>query len=181
MNDPVREQEIRRFARVQAGPPHMRKLRRIAFVAVLSAIVAINGCGYINVGKWKGIEKTSPDEQYYLLQDVWLTAGSAAHPRTSFDHAVHETVNVAMIPANEKNHYVTKTKWIDPAGIEFRTLRQTHDAKKEGDKFQQRNKKGSTRIHMMPLYALYNHKQGLWKVEVYIDDKMARRLKFTVR
>ena len=41
---------------------------------------AVGGCGVINVGKWKGIETTSSDENTYLLKDAFLTAGSAALP-----------------------------------------------------------------------------------------------------
>ena len=36
---------------------------------------------------------------------------------------------------------------------------------------------GSTR---MPVKRLYDHKKGRWKVELYIDDDLARRMTFTV-
>lgn len=148
---------------------------------VILVVLATTGCGMINPGKFIGIEHTDSDEQFYLIKKLWLTAGSTAHPRTFFDHAMQDGVYVVFVPANEPNHYVTKTVWYDPMGNEFRTIRQTHDKQAETAKGIDRPKSGSTLIHMMPLQDLWKHKPGLWKVEVYIDNKLARRLTFNVR
>jgi len=147
----------------------------------LLVAVILAGCGVINPGKWKGIETTGKDESYYLVKNIFLSAGSAAHPRDSFDHAVHDSVLLFFVPSNEKNHYVARTVWRDPSGQEFRTIRKTYDSKVEGDKAIARPKGGSTRVHAMPVKELWEHKPGLWKVELFIDDVLARRLPFRVR
>lgn len=149
-------------------------------IAIL-VMLTMAGCGIINPGKFIGLERTDRDEQFYLIKKMWLTAGSTAHPRTFFDHTMQDGVYVVFIPANQPNHYVTKTVWYDPGGHEFRTIRQTHDKQAETARGFERPKGGSTLIHMMPLEKLWKHKPGLWKVEVFIDNEMARRLSFTVR
>jgi hypothetical protein len=148
--------------------------------AIFLIVLILTGCGAINPGKFKGIERTDSDENYYLLKNLWLTAGSAAHPRQDFDHTVQESVNLVFVPANEKNHYVSRTKWIDPSGQEYRVIRQTHEKttdEREGDA---RPKGGTTRLHSVSTKELYAHKPGLWKVELYLDDVLARRLTFSV-
>jgi hypothetical protein len=144
-------------------------------------VLILSGCGAINLGKYKGIERTDSDENYYLVKNIYLSAGSSAIPKTYFDHTVHGSVNVVFTANNEPNHYVSKTIWYDPTGAEFRTIRQTHDKKVEGDKGEWEPKGGATRIHSIPLKDLAQRQTGLWKVELYMDDKLARRLTFTVR
>jgi hypothetical protein len=155
---------------------------RLAFWLMIFVVMAAGsfGCQAFNPGKFKGIERTDPDEKYYLLKKIALTAGSTAHARTSFDHTMQDVVNVIFTPANEQNNYVTKTVWYDPSGLEFRTIQQTHILRDEQDKARDRPKGGSQRVHSMPLKALYKHKPGLWKVELFIDDQLARRLTFNV-
>ncbi len=145
------------------------------------ALFTVSGCGVINPGKWKGIETTSKDEQYYLLKDVFLTPGSSAAAKDSFDHNVHETVNLFFVPRNETNHYTAESIWYDPSDQEFRTIRQTYDSQAEGKKGIERQKTGTTRIHTLPTAELFNHKPGLWKVELFLDGKLARRMSFSVR
>ena len=48
-------------------------------------LVVLTGCGSINPGKWKGIETTSKDEQYYLVKDVFLSPGSSANAKESVE------------------------------------------------------------------------------------------------
>ena len=155
-------------------------LRAMLHVACLVGLV-LSGCGVINPGKVKWIEHTDKDEKYYLVKSAILTAGSAALPRDHFDHAMQNSVNLIFTPAMDRNIYVSKTIWYDPDGNEFRTIRQTHSKKAEGDKGIEPKKGGTPRIHTMPLYDLWKHKPGLWKVELYIDDQLARRLSFSVR
>ncbi|MBI5248058.1 MAG: hypothetical protein HY912_01065 [Desulfomonile tiedjei] len=135
----------------------------------------------INPGKWKGVEFAGAGEQYYLVKDIFLTAGSAAHPKDSFDHTMNDTVNLVFIPKNEKNEYTAETRWYDPNDQEYRTIRTTYDAKAEGREGMERKKGGSTRVHSMPTRELVNHKPGMWKVALYLDDKLARRMTFSVR
>lgn len=151
-------------------------------LALLLLALALSGCGAVNLGKWKGFESTSSDEQYYLLKDVFLTGGSSVAHRDAFDHNLHEVVNLYFTPRNEKNTYVAESKWVDPNGLEFRTIRTTHDKKKEGKTGEERSTTGSTtRVHTMPTAELFNHKPGIWKVSLYLDGKLARRLTFTLR
>lgn len=156
--------------------------RRLASWLLISVLAAagLAGCQAFNPGKFKGIERTDPDEKHYLLKKIALTAGSTAHSRTNFDHTMQESVNVVFTPANELNDYVTKTVWYDPSGLEFRTIQQTHVLRDEQDKGRDRPKGGTQRIHSIPLIDLYKHKPGLWKVELFINGQLARRLKFTV-
>jgi hypothetical protein len=170
---------IEREGAAACGSRSATLLGKTLFIAALC--LTFTACSAINPGKWKGIEKTSADEHYYLLKNLWLTAGSAALPREHFDHTMQETVNLIFVPANEKNYYVSKTVWTDPNGVEFRTIRQTHDKKSEEDKGEDSKKGGKQRVHSMPLQELYKHKPGMWKVELYLDDQLARRLKFSVR
>jgi len=160
----------------------MVSAKRAAFWLLTCGIVATCalGCQALGLGQFKGIERTGSDENYWMLTKIALTAGSTAHARANFDHTMQDVVNVIFVPANEKNNYVSKTVWFDPSGQEFRTLQQTHVLREEQDKAHDRPKGGAQRVHSMPLKALYQHKPGLWKVEVYIDDKLARRLTFNV-
>jgi hypothetical protein len=141
----------------------------------------LSGCGVLNLGKVKWIERTDKDENYYLVKSAILTAGSAALPREHFDHAMQNSVNLIFKPSQDRNYYVSKTVWYDPDGVEFRTIRQTHSKKAEGDKGIDPKKGGTPRIHTMSLYDLWKRKPGLWKVELFIDDQLARRRTFTVR
>jgi hypothetical protein len=160
--------------------PAIPCLRSMLLVACLIGLV-LSGCGVINPGKFKWIERTDKDEKYYLVKSAILTAGSVALPREHFDHAMQNSVNLIFKPAQERNYYVSKTVWYDPEGNEFRTIRQTHSKKTEGDKGVRHPKGPVTRVYTMPLYDLWKHKPGLWKVELFIDDQLARRLTFTVR
>jgi hypothetical protein len=92
-----------------------------------------------------------------------------------------DTVNLYFIPKNEKNVYKAESVWFDPMGQEYRTIRQTYDLQQETKKGDDRQKGGSTRVHTMTTRELYNHKPGLWKVALYLDDQLVRRLSFTVR
>lgn len=156
-------------------------LSTIRILAVLLMTWAVAGCGVLNVGKWKGLERTDADEQYYLVKNARLISSSSARPKTHFDHSLDGTVSLVFIPANEKNRYVTKSIWYDSEGQEFRTIRQTHDKSQEDPEQLERPKGGSTRIHTMPLEPMWQHKSGQWKVELYIDGKLARRIEFNVR
>jgi hypothetical protein len=167
------------FVRETVAPSIRRLIAKLAMVTI--CLVWLGGCGVINVGKWKGIETTSSDENYYLLKDAFLTAGSAALPKDSFDHTMNDTVNLIFIPKNERNEYVAETRWLDPNDQEYRTIRTTFDVKKEGREGMDRRKDGTPRMHAMPTAELAAHKKGMWKVALYIDDKLARRLSFSVR
>ncbi|AFM27057.1 hypothetical protein [Desulfomonile tiedjei] len=148
---------------------------------LMICMVWLGGCGVINVGKWKGIESTAKDENYYLLKDAFLTAGSAALPKDSFDHTMNDMVTLIFIPKNEKNEYVAETRWIDPNDQEYRVIRTAFDVKREGREGLDRRKDGTPRMHAMPTRELAGHKKGLWKVALYLDDKLARRLSFSIR
>jgi hypothetical protein len=159
-----------------------RSARGLRMMLVLMAgLFFAAGCGAINVGKWKGIERTASDEEYYLLKDAFLSAGSSYAPRETFDPNMQEVVNLFFIPRNEKNVYVAESTWTDPNGLEFRTIRQSYDKQREGKEGDERPKGGSTRVHTMSVRELHNHKPGMWKVTLKLDGKLARRLQFYVR
>lgn len=141
----------------------------------------LTGCGAINPGKWKGVETTSPDERYYLVKDVFLSPGSAYSAKDNFDHNVNDSVNLFFTPRNETNQYTAETIWYDPSDQEFRKIRTTYDTKQESKQGINRSSHGTTRVQSIPTMQLYNHKPGLWKVELYLEGKLARRLTFTVR
>ena len=157
------------------------KFRVFFFCMLLTMPMVAGGCGAINVGRWQGIVKTADDEQFYLVKDVFLTGGSTFSPRESFDHNMHETVSLFFMPKDEKNTYVAESRWQDPLGLEFRTIRTTYDKQQEGKKGIERPKGGSTRVHTIPTSELFAHKPGMWKVALYLDGKLARRLSFAVR
>jgi len=166
----------------------MRRLRRVISLQVVILVLTTlqvcclgAGCGIINPGKWKGIERTARDEKYYLVKDVYLTAGSAYTSKDVFDHNMNEAINLFFTSVNEKNHYVTETIWTDPADQEYRKIRMTHDIQAEGKKDMQRQRAGTPRVHSISTRELFDHKPGLWKVSLYIDGELARRLTFTVR
>jgi len=165
------------FSSRKAGVLGMSLLR----IALAATLVWLGGCGAINVGKWKGIERTGSDEEYYLAKDIFLTAGSAFSQRDSFDHNMHESINVFFVPRNETNTYIIETIWYDPAGQEFRTIRTTHDKQRESAKGDVRAPTGTTRVHSIPTKDLFEHKPGSWKVALYLDGKLVRKLDFTLR
>ena len=159
-----------------------RALKRAFCVLIVCSVVSSSlGCGIINVGKWQGIVRTDPDEAYYLVKSAILTAGSAAHPRKHFDHYLQDSVHLIFTPARERRHYISKTIWYDPSGEEYKTMRQTHDRKKEEDQGIDRKPGAVAREYSMSLHELWKHKPGLWKVELYLDNELARRLAFSVR
>ena len=163
----------------------MAELNRIrldvSFCVVLVIILFSGGCGAINVGKWRGIERTDPDEAYYLVKDVFLTATSAFSPKEIFDHNLNESVHLYFIPKDEKPTYVVESVWQGPDGQEYRTIRTTYDKVREEKKGIERTSKSTPRIHSMPTKELYAHKPGMWKVSLYIEKQLVRRLTFLVK
>jgi hypothetical protein len=57
----------------------------------------------------------------------------------------------------------------------------TYDRQKESKKGDERQASGSTRVHTVATKELYDHKPGLWKVELYIEKDLVRRLPFSIR
>lgn len=153
----------------------------LSLVLLLTVMGHLSGCGALNLGKWRGIETSDADEKYYLVKDAFLTASSAALRRDNFDHTLQPTINLIFKPATEPGHYVTKSVWINPKGEEFKTIRETHDRQQETKQGIQRDKDGSTRIHTISTQDLWTEGEGIWTVELYIDDELARRLEFTVQ
>ena len=162
---------------METSSRHMKCLCILAVVIVLFS----GGCGAISVGKWRGIERADPDEAYYLVNDAFLTASSAMNPREVFDHNLNEAVHLYFTARDEKPTYIVKSVWQDPDGQEFRTIRTTYDKAREEKKGDQRTRKSTPRIHSMPTKELYAHKPGMWKVSLYIEDQLARRLTFLVK
>lgn len=161
--------------------PNAPGLKRFALHALLMTLLFSAGCGVFNLGKWKGIERTADDESYYMVKDIFLTAGSAYSRKDAFDHNMNDVVNLFFTPKEEKNHYVAETRWFDPSGQEFRTVRQTYDVQQENKIGAERKKEGTTRVHSMSTKELVNHKPGTWKVALYLDGTLVRRLDFSVR
>ena len=93
-------------------------------MVVIIVLMFTGGCGAINVGKWRGIERAAPDEAYYLVNDVFLTASSASSPREIFDHNLNESVHLYFVPKDEKPTYVAESVWQDPEGKNFVPLGQ---------------------------------------------------------
>jgi hypothetical protein len=151
-------------------------------MAVIIILMFTGGCGAINVGKWRGIERAAPDEAYYLVSDVFLTASSASSPREIFDHNLNESVHLYFVPKDEKPTYVAESVWQDPGGQEFRTIRTTYDkAREEKQGSERKPRGGNPRIHTVPTKDLYAHKPGMWKVALYLEKKLVRRLNFLVK
>jgi hypothetical protein len=159
----------------------LRGLKLLAIASLVVSFLLVSGCGAVSIGKWKGLEHTPSDENYWLVKDIFLAAGSAHTRKDTFDHNMHEDVNLFFIPKDERNYYVAESRWIDPSGQEYRTIRTTYDMKEERKTGEERDKKGTTRIHNMSVRELVNHKPGMWKVALYLNDKLVRRLSFTVR
>lgn len=157
--------------------------RNVPFLCTVALIIILfsGGCGAINVGKWRGIERTDPDEAFYRVNDVFLTASSASSPRETFDHNLNEAVHLYFTPKDEKPTYVTESVWQDPDGQEYRTIRETYDKVREQKKGIERTNKSTPRIHTMPTKELYAHKPGMWKVSLYIEKQLVRRLSFLVK
>ena len=156
-------------------------IKRSFHLFTLATTLFLMSCGMFNMGKWKGIEWTPSDEKFYKVKSAFLTAGSAYHPKETFDHNMNESVNLFFTPRMEPNTYVAETIWYDPDEQEFRTIRTTYDAQQEGKKGEERQKEPATRVHSMPTKELYDRKPGLWKVALYIDKELVRRLSFTLR
>jgi hypothetical protein len=150
-------------------------------LALTITLFLLTSCGMFNLGKWKGIEKTSADEKYYLVKDVFLSAGSAYNRRDNFDHNMSESVNLYFIPKMEPNTYVAESIWYDPDGEEFKTIRRTYDLQSETKKGDERQKSGTTRVHTVSTKELFDHKPGVWKVALYIGKDLVRRLTFSLR
>jgi hypothetical protein len=112
---------------------------------------------------------------------VVLSAGSAYNPRDTFDHNLNEMVNLYFVPRTEPNTYVAQTIWYDPNGDEFRTIRTTYDLQTESKKGEARRKSGTTRVHTVSTKELFEHRPGIWKVQLYIGKDLVRRLTFSLR
>jgi hypothetical protein len=157
-------------------------LNKFFVLLVIAGLIAVcHGCGVINPGKWKGIEKTAADEKFYLVKDVFLTAGSAYTSKETFDHNLNDSINLFFTPTNEKSHYVAESIWYDPMDQEYRTIRSTQDVQQENKKDFERKKGGTPRVHTISTRELFDRKPGLWKVALYLDGQLARRLSFSVR
>lgn len=167
--------------RLAPVPKRMGRCHILRFPFAVLIFLHVVSCGAFNLGKWKGIEWTSKAESHWLLKNVFLTGGSAYNPRDTFDHSLQDTVNLVFVPSNEKPHYISRSVWTDPSGEEFRVIRQTHDKNEESQRMEERNEKGTTRIHSVSTHDLFSRGVGKWTVEVYIDDVLARKLTFTLR
>ncbi len=152
----------------------------VALIGLVLIMPLMQGCGMINPGRWKGIEKTGRDEKYYMVKDVFLTPGSSNIRKESFDHGMNETINLVFIPSNERNRYTAETIWYDPSDLEFRTIRTTYDKQVENKTGAERERSGTTRIHTISTKELYDHKPGLWKVALYLEGQLVRRISFSV-
>ena len=151
-------------------------------MVVIIILMFTGGCGAINIGKWRGIERTPPDEAYYLVSDVFLTASSASSPREIFDHNLNESVHLYFVPKDEKPTYVAESVWQDPDGQEYRTIRTTYDkAREERQGIDRKQRVSTPRIHTLSTKELYEHKPGVWKVALYLEKQLVRRLSFLVR
>jgi hypothetical protein len=157
----------------------MNNKRNGIIAGLILMSLCFSGCGALNLGKWKGIERTSAAEKYYLAKEVFLAAGSTR--KELFDHTMHESVALCFIPANERNHYLAESVWYDPSGQEFKKVRQTYDLNAEQKRGEERTKGGTMRVHAMSTAELAKHKTGLWKVALYIDDELVRKLTFFVK
>ncbi len=174
-----------RVTRKEAGKPGSLRLvpsKGLFQLLVLAAtLILLTSCGVFNLGKWKGIEKAAADEKYYLVKDIFLSPGSAYNRRDSYDHSMNESVNLYFIPSMETNTYTAESIWYDPNGEEFKTIRTTYDLQSETKKGDERPKSGSTRIHTVPTKELFERKPGLWKVALYLEKDLVRRLTFSLR
>ncbi len=155
--------------------------RRCHLLALAAAALLFTGCGMFNLGRWKGIETAAADEKYYLVKDMFLTAGSAYAPKEAFDHNMNESINLFFIPKSEPNTYVAESIWYDPNGQEFRKIRKTYDLQQETRRGDERKSTGTTRVQTISTKELYDHKPGLWKVALFLDNRLVRRLTFSVR
>jgi hypothetical protein len=145
---------------------------------LILVLLICSGCGVINPGKYQPITRPK-GEAYYLAKDVFLAAGSSR--KEAFDHAIHEAVSLCFIPANERNHYVAESVWTDPSDREFRKIRQTYDLNTEQRKGEERAKGGAMRAQAMSTAEMAAHQPGMWKVALYMDDELVRKLDFSIK
>jgi hypothetical protein len=154
----------------------------MVFCIILPGLALLcHACGAVNLGKWRGVEVTPTGEKFYLVKDVFLTGGSVYNRKELFDHTINDVVSLYFTPKDERNRYVAESIWYDPMGVEFRTIRQTYDVKEENKSGEERAKSGTTRIHSMSTEEMAKHKPGMWKVALFLDGELVRRLSFTVR
>jgi hypothetical protein len=113
-----------------------------------------------------------------LLKEFHLSPASLQTSKKKFDHHADETVNLVFVP--RKSVHIAESRWCDPSDQEFRIIRHVYDRSKEAKKAIERPKDGITRVHSMPTKELYDHKPGLWKVALYIDNQLAGRQTFLV-
>jgi hypothetical protein len=151
------------------------------YALLIMSIMLITSCKTFLPNPIHLIVQTYSDEQYWLVKNVVLSAGTLTRPKKDFDHTIQDAVVLTFVPTQEPNKYESKTVWKDPSNVKFRTIRQTHDVQVEAKKAEFREPKGTPRVHSMPTKVLYDHKPGLWTVELYLDNRLARRLTFTVR
>jgi hypothetical protein len=148
-------------------------------IATVSAILMSVDCRPISAET----NPVSTEEKYYLVGEVYLSPGSAYSAKEVFDHDMNDVINLCFTPRNEKNHYVVRTIWYDPAGQEYRSIRRTYDIVREGRKAvaPRRQGKGTPRVISVSVAELYAHKPGRWRVDLYLDGELAKKLEFTVR
>ncbi len=149
----------------------------------MAAVSVLSGCQALGLGDFLWIKRPTKEENFWLVEKVCVSPSSSYMEKKAFDHNLNPVVNVLFTPKNEKNHYIAETMWTDSLGEEFRTIRTTHDLQLEGKKSIDRRNifQGTPRIHTMPTKTLYEHKPGLWKVKLYLDQKLAQILEFSVR
>ena len=117
-------------------------------------------------------------EESGLLKEFHLSAASLQTRKRNFDHHTDETVNLVFVP--RKSVHIAESRWYNPNDREFRIIRHVYDRAKEPKKAIERPKGGATRVHYIPTKELYDHKPGLWKVALYIDNQLAGRQTFLV-
>jgi hypothetical protein len=113
-----------------------------------------------------------------LLKEFHLSSASLQTPKKKFDHHTDEIVNLVFVP--RKSVQIAESRWYDPSDKEFRIIRHVYDRSKEAKKAIERPKGGVTRVHHIPTKELYDHKPGLWKVALYIDNQLPLRQTFLV-
>lgn len=142
-------------------------------------ILLLTGSGGVGLRKHEGIERTGSDEAFYLVKEFHLSSRSLQTSKKTFDHLRDETINLVFVPRTSV--HITEGRWYDPDEQEFRIIRHVYDRSEETKKAIERPKGGATRVHSIPTKELYDHKPGLWKVVLYIDNQLAGTQTFFVK
>lgn len=117
-------------------------------------------------------------EEPGLLKEFHLNPASIRTHKGTVYYLTNEFVSLVFVPRNEKPSYIAESRWYDPTDQEFRTIMVAYDRPEQTEKSPE---SGYFRVHSMPARELYDHRPGMWKVALYIDNQLAGTQTFFVK